>query len=237
MQFNITTIMAVATVLTGAAAARSSPGDNSISCYGACETDLKAVFETSAADAHESTYLDAVSCISKCEEGTISQHSRIFDFAQKRLADLEATSMGEAPDRYARSYRMLEIVREGYPYVIGSSQNTHYYHRKAPTGCYRACEPALEAYMFIDKHGDHHQELLYDTAKFCITHCEGKGSQWIEEGIADSKKCIAEMEEADLEQQIAEMDEADLDKQIHEAKIKMHGPRYWGDNIAGRFDM
>ncbi|KAK4957616.1 hypothetical protein LTR10_005583 [Elasticomyces elasticus] len=268
MQFNITIIMAVATILTGAAATLTSLEGNSTSCYGACETDLKAVlFGSSFQGGEDSTFFDAVACITKCGREKFSLYPKQSpDYSKKRGAGFQTLglfeidlleklfpkskeSTGVFPYPSARPHRVLKILSELHPY-LSTLQATP--PDKVVTSCYSVCEPVIEAFMFMDKHGaDYHQELFYDTAKFCITHCEEKGSQWIEDSVAAAKKSLAEMKEADSEKLIAgykddtshliadfilrwhstvnSLEEADLKKQVaetHAANIKSHGPQH-----------
>ncbi|KAK5717949.1 hypothetical protein LTR15_008792 [Elasticomyces elasticus] len=209
MQFNITTIMAVATIFTGAAATLTSIEGNSTSCYGACETDLKAVlFGSSFQGVENSTFFDAVSCITKCGREKFSLNPKQApDHSKKRGAGFRTfglfeidlleklfpeskESTGVFPYPGARPYRVLKLISELHPY-LSTLQATP--PDKVTTSCYSVCEPGIEAFMFMDKHGaDYHQELLY-------------------------------MEEADSEQ----IDET------HAANIKSHGPRYWNKRNEG----
>ncbi|KAK3614779.1 hypothetical protein LTR56_027024 [Elasticomyces elasticus] len=270
MYFKTATVMAVAIILTGAVAARSSPGGNSTSCYGACAAELEIVFRTSFADGQDSTYFDAASCITQCEQEKFSLYPKQApDYSEERRGGFRSflsadtkllrdlfTEGKESTDPGAHVLRVLRIIRELEPYVKALQATTHH---KVATGCYQVCEPVIEAFMFMDKHGrDYHQELLYDTAKFCITHCEEKGSQWIEEPVAAAKKSLAEMKEAELEKQIAgyeddtsrriaqtllkwhfamnDREEAALQEKVaepHAANNKNHGPQYGNNGDEG----
>ncbi|KAK5737591.1 hypothetical protein LTR17_006638 [Elasticomyces elasticus] len=238
MYFNITTIMAVATILTGAAAALTSLEGNSTSCYGACETDLKAVlFESSFQDGEDSTFFDAVSCITKCGREKFSLYPKqASDYPKKRgaghrtfglfefelfekLFPKSKESNGVFLYPGARAPNVLKIVSELHPYLTVLQTTPP---DKVTTGCYSVCEAVIEAFMFMDKHGaDYHQELLYDTAKFCITHCEEKGSQWIEESVAAARNSLAEMKKADLEKLIAGYED-DTSRRIAEFILRRH---------------
>ncbi|KAK3652612.1 hypothetical protein LTR56_001977 [Elasticomyces elasticus] len=212
MQFNITTIMAVATIFTGAAATLTSIEGNSTSCYGACETDLKAALFGSSFQGVENSTLTSLPLTQAHQLRRRVLHYQVrarailpepeasprpfrtfglfeIDLLEKLFPESKE-STGVFPYPSARPYRILKLISELHPY-LSTLQATP--PDKVTTSCYSVCEPVIEAFMFMDKHGaDYHQELLY-------------------------------MEEADSEQ----IDET------HAANIKSHGPRYWNKRNEG----